>query len=254
MHFLKQLIPKLQGTSNRHVIRSFHRFHQKEKWHYDRLKSTFFTKYTRNRIVGPCVSIALIGGMYFWKNDWKKSWNYIKELSMPTVNAKNLRQSFNFIADVVEDVAPSVVYIEIKDTRRFDYFSGQPFTASNGSGFIIQSDGLILTNAHVVINKPHTIVQVRLHDGRIFTGYVEDIDQKSDLATVRIKTNGLPVMKLGKSNTLRAGEWVVALGSPLALSNTITVGVISSTSRASNELGLKGINYHQSILMECLNE
>lgn len=161
---------------------------------------------------------------------------------------KGNRDKYNFISDVVELSAPAVVYIEIKDTRHYDYMTRQPLTASNGSGFIVESDGLILTNAHVVINKPHTVVHVKLLDGRTFVGVVEDIDPTSDLATVRVKCTNLPTMSLGNSASLRSGEWVVALGSPLALSNTVTAGVISSVHRASQELGLKGrdINYIQT--------
>ncbi|XP_020798549.1 serine protease HTRA2, mitochondrial [Drosophila serrata] len=174
-----------------------------------------------------------------------------REELTPTIAARAMssrRRDYNFIADVVAGCADSVVYIEIKDTRHFDYFSGQPITASNGSGFIIEQNGLILTNAHVVINKPHTMVQVRLSDGRTFPATIEDVDQTSDLATLRIQVNNLSVMRLGKSSTLRSGEWVVALGSPLALSNTVTAGVISSTQRASQELGLRNrdINYLQT--------
>lgn len=150
------------------------------------------------------------------------------------------RSQFNFIADVVQTSAPAVVYIEIKDSRRVDFFTGRPATISNGSGFIIEKNGLILTNAHVVTNKPNAQVEVRLMDGSVFHGVVEDIDLKSDLATVRIPANNLPVMKLGTSSDLKPGEFVVAIGSPLALSNTVTSGVISSTQRGSQELGLTG--------------
>lgn len=161
--------------------------------------------------------------------------------AVKTKTSPGNRQKYNFFAEVVEKASPSVVYIEIRDTRKFDYFSGQAFTASNGSGFIIDPKGLILTNAHVVINKPHTVVLVKLTDGRTFTGTVESVDPTSDLATVRVHCNELlPTMTLGTSSDLRAGEWVVALGSPLALSNTVTAGVVSSTQRASKELGLRG--------------
>ncbi|KAJ9591234.1 hypothetical protein L9F63_002240 [Diploptera punctata] len=169
---------------------------------------------------------------------------------MPVIKAAKpsdgigLRSKFNFIADVVELVAPSTVYIEIKDMRRADFFTGQPATLSNGSGFIIKEDGLILTNAHVVIGRPHTLVQVKLQDGSTFTGKVEDVDMKSDLATIRIpclsSCENTLVLKLGTSRKAKPGEFVVAIGSPLSLSNTITVGVISSVNRPSEELGLRG--------------
>jgi len=150
------------------------------------------------------------------------------------------RQRFNFIAEVVEETAASLVYIEIKDMGVRDYFSGEALTSSNGSGFIIEPDGLILTNAHVVVNKPRAKVQVRLQDGRTFQGHVEDVDVRSDLATVRISARELPVMRLGRSSSVRPGEFVIAMGSPLSLSNTITTGVVSSASRHRSELGLRG--------------
>lgn len=173
---------------------------------------------------------------------------------IPTVSAstkKSLsgrRDQFNFIADVVEVSAASVVFIEIKDTRRYNAYSGEALTQSNGSGFIVDSNGLILTNAHVVSSRPYTQVQVKLMDGRLFPGTVEDVDSVSDLATVRINCHNLPAMKLGTSSNLRSGESVVALGSPLSLSNTVTAGVVSSTQRNLRELGItkRDLNYIQT--------
>eukprot|EP00088_Acartia_fossae_P030591 TRINITY_DN3159_c0_g1_i11.p1 TRINITY_DN3159_c0_g1~~TRINITY_DN3159_c0_g1_i11.p1 ORF type:complete len:528 (-),score=97.91 TRINITY_DN3159_c0_g1_i11:823-2406(-) len=156
-------------------------------------------------------------------------------------NKFSRRANFNFIADVVKETAPSLVYIEIQDSGSRNYFTGQPFTYSNGSGFIVGSDGLILTNAHVVVNKPRASIQVRLHNGETYVGTVEDVDVKSDLATVRIKCNNkLPVIKLGHSKEVKPGEFVVAMGSPLSLSNTITAGVVSNVSRPPTEMGLQG--------------
>lgn len=144
------------------------------------------------------------------------------------INLSGRRGQFNFISDVVEQSAPSVVYIEIKDMKRFDFFTGVPLTASNGSGFIIKEDGLILTNAHVVVNKPNSRIDVRLHDGTTHVGTLETVDMDSDLALIRINKTNLPVMKLGKSKDMRPGEFVVAIGSPLSLSNTCTCGVVSN--------------------------
>ncbi|KAI8423384.1 hypothetical protein MSG28_014380 [Choristoneura fumiferana] len=121
---------------------------------------------------------------------------------------KGRREKYNFIADVVAVSAPSVVYIEITDDRRMDLFSGKPMTLSNGSGFIVKEDGLILTNAHVVVNKPNASVRVKLLDGSSHAGFVEDVDMKSDLATLRIPVKNLPTMKLGTSADLKPGEWV----------------------------------------------
>ena len=162
------------------------------------------------------------------------------QIPPPPKGGGSRRERFNFIAEVVDETAKCLVFIEIKDMGVRDFYTGQPMTNSNGSGFIVKSDGLILTNAHVVINKPRASVQVRLQDGRTFNGVVEDVDVKSDLATVRIPIKGLPTMNLGNSSSVRPGEFVVALGSPLSLSNTITTGVVSSVSRQKSELGLRG--------------
>ncbi|XP_067141115.1 serine protease HTRA2, mitochondrial isoform X2 [Centruroides vittatus] len=125
------------------------------------------------------------------------------------------------------------------------FFGDRPVAVSNGSGFLVRSDGLILTNAHVVANMK--TVTVKLYDGRVFEGHVISFDRNTDLATVKINAKNLPVLKLGSSAKVRPGEWVVAMGSPLSLSNTITAGIISSVNRGSRELGLhKEMEYIQT--------
>lgn len=175
---------------------------------------------------------------HFGDGSWRDSFG-IPKLRAKKKNLEENRIQHNFVADVVEVSASSVVSIEIKE-RFEDDLDGE--ILSNGSGFVVQSNGLILTSAHVIIKKPETFIQVTLVDGRQYTGEVEDIDLDFDLALLRIKCNNLPVMKLGESASLKAGEWVAALGSPLALSNTVTAGIVSSIQRQPRELKIQGKN------------
>ncbi|XP_061552276.1 serine protease HTRA2, mitochondrial-like isoform X2 [Phycodurus eques] len=148
------------------------------------------------------------------------------------------RYKYNFIADVVEKSTPAVVYIEIVGRHPF---SGREVAVSNGSGFIISSDGLIVTNAHVVANKRG--VRVKLTNGDMYHATVQDVDPVADIATIKISAkNPLPTLTLGRSSDVRQGEFVVAMGSPFALRNTITSGIISSVQRGSKELGLSNPN------------
>ncbi|PWA16649.1 hypothetical protein CCH79_00004400 [Gambusia affinis] len=148
------------------------------------------------------------------------------------------RFRYNFIADVVEKSTPAVVYIEIVGRNPF---SGREIAVSNGSGFIISSDGLIITNAHVVANKRG--VRVKLTNGDTYNATVQDVDPGADIATIKItSTKPFPTLKLGQSSEVRQGEFVVAMGSPFALRNTITSGIVSSAQRGSQELGLSNSN------------
>ena len=103
-------------------------------------------------------------------------------------------------------------------------------TRGQGSGFIISSDGIILTNAHVV--KGATEVSVKLTDRREFRAKVLGADPKTDVAVLRIDAKNLPVVTLGKTSELRVGEWVLAIGSPFGFENTVTAGVVSAKGRS----------------------
>uniref|UniRef100_A0A5F8GX93 Serine protease HTRA2, mitochondrial n=1 Tax=Monodelphis domestica TaxID=13616 RepID=A0A5F8GX93_MONDO len=116
---------------------------------------------------------------------------------------------------------------------------GSEYThASSGSGFIVSEDGLIVTNAHVLTNRQR--INVELQNGAKYEATVKDVDQKTDLALIKIEPEtDLPVLFLGRSSNLQAGEFVVALGSPFSLQNTVTAGIVSTTQRGGKELGLK---------------
>ena len=102
--------------------------------------------------------------------------------------------------------------------------------SGTGSGFIIESDGYIITNAHVVF-QAETVV-VKLADKREFNAEVIGLDRRTDVALLKIKANNLPKVTFGNSDLIKVGQWVAAIGSPFGLENTMTVGVISAINRA----------------------
>ena len=104
-----------------------------------------------------------------------------------------------------------------------------PEQRGTGSGFIISTDGLILTNAHVVEGADKIVV--RLTDKREFEGKVLGTDKQTDIAVVKIEAKDLPALKMGDSNQLKVGEWVAAIGSPFGLDKTVTAGIVSALSR-----------------------
>lgn len=146
-----------------------------------------------------------------------------------------------FITDAAESCAPAVVNLTVSMTA----FGGALVGRSSGSGFILDKDGIILTNLHVVAEavgrRKNGGVTVALQDGRTFEGRVLSYDSASDLAVVKVNCKTpLPTVKLGTSRTLRVGEWVVALGSPLHLQNSVTAGIVSCVERKGSEIGLQG--------------
>ncbi|SFX62312.1 DegQ family serine endoprotease [Marinospirillum alkaliphilum] len=159
--------------------------------------------------------------------------------------------------ELVEQAAPAVVNISTTQTAQrrsgpgiappadvpdiFRHFFGempegfgqQPREQrrqSLGSGFIISEDGYILTNNHVVENADEVIV--RLSDRRELVAELVGSDRSSDLALLKIDASGLPVVKIGNSDELKVGEWVLAIGSPFGFDHSVTAGIVSAKGRA----------------------
>lgn len=144
------------------------------------------------------------------------------------------------LAPMIERVGPQVVSVHADSARskpRFGVFGASPSIVqqSHGSGFVYSADGLIVTNHHVVDGAER--VRVRAHDGREFPAKVLGTDPSTDLALVQIEgPAGLPAATLGESSGARVGDWVVAIGSPMGLEHSASVGIVSAKGRGS--LGL----------------
>ena len=102
--------------------------------------------------------------------------------------------------------------------------------SATGSGFIVTTDGFILTNAHVV--KDADEVMVKLNDKREFKAKVIGIDLRTDVAVLKVNATSLPKVSIGNPDTIKVGEWVAAIGAPFGLENTMTVGIVSAKGRA----------------------
>jgi len=98
-----------------------------------------------------------------------------------------------------------------------------------GSGFVVSDDGYILTNAHVVANAGEVLV--KLTDKREFKAKIVGADRRTDVALLKVEARGLPVVKIGDSNRVRVGEWVVAVGSPFGFDSSVTAGIVSAKAR-----------------------
>ncbi|MCP9891739.1 trypsin-like peptidase domain-containing protein [Cyanobium sp. Aljojuca 7D2] len=148
-----------------------------------------------------------------------------------------LQQGNTLIVDAVAKVGPAVVRIDT--VKRLVNPLGGLFgrgptiqqQQGQGSGFITRSDGVLLTNAHVVEGASE--VTVTLPDGRSFNGKVLGSDPLTDVAVVKVVASKLPVAPLGDSAKVRPGEWAIAIGNPLGLDNTVTAGIISAIQRTN---------------------
>ncbi len=175
-------------------------------------------------------------------------------------NVELLSRMSDAFASIVKKVEPAVVFVQVSKTIKgggpggmagdpfglfndpfFQRFFGPQFQPRQrqprqfkqrgaGSGFIITSDGYIMTNNHVVGEADE--IDVKLSDGRKFKAKVIGTDPKSDVAVIKIDAKQLPTIPLGDSEKLEVGEWVLAIGNPFGLAHTVTVGVVSAKGRS----------------------
>ncbi|MEA5465653.1 HhoA/HhoB/HtrA family serine endopeptidase [Leptothoe sp. PORK10 BA2] len=201
--------------------------------------------------------LATAGGFLAWSPvSPLRSENRIAVAQTAPTPTISLAANPNFITDVVTKVGPAVVRIDASRTVSqqvpdifndpgFRQFFGERLPQGGqerteqglGSGFIISEDGRIITNAHVV--EGADTVTVTLKDGRILDGQVLGSDPVTDIAVIKVEDEqDLPTVALGDSDQLQPGEWSIAIGNPLGLDNTVTVGIISAVGRSSNQVGV----------------
>jgi serine protease Do len=147
--------------------------------------------------------------------------------------ASELRKLSSTFADVAERVSPSVVQIDVTAGGMIRpplrWLHGDNDRHGLGSGVIFSTDGAVLTNNHVI--EEARSINVRLRDGRTFSGRIVGRDPATDLAVLRIDAKDLPAATFADSDAARVGEWVLAIGSPFGLGHTVTSGVLSAKAR-----------------------
>lgn len=219
------------------------------------------TYFEKHKFVGLAAA-ALIGGAFSLgghalmnKNSFSGFSN--KENSskqMARYAALNSQPAFDFSA-VSEIATPAVVHIKTTigaSTQRevpeeFEDFFGPNFRMpqgprqASGSGVIVSEDGYIVTNNHVV--EGATKIEVILNDKRSYVGEVIGTDKNTDLAVVKVSESGLPFLKVGNSDEVKVGQWVVAVGNPFNLTSTVTAGIVSAMGRNIDLLRSKGAKY-----------
>jgi serine protease Do len=187
-------------------------------------------------VAAVVVTVAIIQGAYH------RSSRNVPELpesrKVATTNPPSPAELSVSFREVAKAVKPAVVYVNIVenaagDSDRPDFFGfpgqGQRRREGAGSGFVVTEDGYILTNNHVVGNASR--INVTLSDGRRFKAEVVGSDAETDIAVIKIDAGRMPIVVLGDSDALEQGDWVLAIGSPFGLQQTLTAGIVSATGR-----------------------
>jgi S1-C subfamily serine protease len=241
--------------------------------------SEIFPSQTKSKSAGKRVatSLALVlmgagaattGAYYAWGNKASETAPVASATTQRTFQTTpaslSLPTEANSVAQVVQAVGPAVVRINASRTvssqpsspipEEFRQFFGNNLPSELpqertergvGSGFIVSEDGRIITNAHVVDGAD--TVQVTLKDGRSLKGTVLGSDPVTDVAVIDLDANDLPTLSVSKAELL-PGEVAIAIGNPLGLDNTVTVGIVSATGRTSGQVGIpdQRVNFIQT--------
>jgi len=166
-------------------------------------------------LLAPAIPAPAAAETKYWRED------------VAVVPAPELSRFNELLADLADRLKPALVHVRVRRTPDEDRDDGpgEP-RRSSGSGFVIGPDGLIVTNAHVV--EDADLLQVRLADGRRFTGKVIGQDMRVDLALVKVEgATNLPTLPIGDSNRVRIGEFVLALGHPFGFEQSVSFGIVS---------------------------
>jgi len=162
----------------------------------------------------------------------------------PIQSGANIKGINDAFVEIAKSVTPSVVFIDVTSNtkqkegdKNFQFFFGPDFNMDDvpqhgsGSGVIISKDGYIMTNNHVVSNASDKGIKVVLSDKREFTARLIGTDPNTDVAVIKIDADNLTVASVGNSDEVQVGQWVLALGNPLGLNNTVTAGIVSAIGR-----------------------
>ena len=208
----------------------------------------------KKAVVGTMAGVLVLGGYAAGRlTEPERAQAAPPEVAAPAAPAPTGVRTLPSFADLADQVSPAVVSIKVVAVQKAaasngpeEFFGGEsphgfrmPFPApppggfkrqGSGSGFIVRSDGLILTNNHVIEDAKE--ITVTLSDQSEYSAKVIGRDPKTDLAVLKIEPKGsLPVATLGDSEALRVGDWVMAIGNPFGLSETVTAGIVSAKGR-----------------------
>jgi serine protease Do len=205
--------------------------------------------------LGGAVAGAFVGGLVLASAFDRTPFGYAQSTSKPSAQeVRSLAEQSNAFVSIAEHVTPAVVSISSERDRQAvaatprgraappgmeDFFRQfeprqQGPAESSGSGFIVSKDGYIMTNNHVVEGADR--VTVTLNDRRTFPAKVIGRDPTTDVAVIKIDGGNVPFTQLGDDEALRVGEWVIAIGNPLDLENTVTAGIVSAKGRSISNL------------------